>query len=169
MWEQIWNGIISGIVASIFFTIIMMLIKPRIKVSSQMAVKRGNTSLYRVKVVNQTLSMLTNLKYTLHYCGDYEDGTTDVSEIKPMKEKLDTISKFSFFDKQASYAVRLSYEVDEKKFPMQENTRFVFTILADHAFSNTTRCKKIDYRAKDVVEGIFETKNSTKVIMIEHG
>lgn len=162
------GGIVSGIVASICFSIIMLSIRPHFKVSKQMAVSRGDVSIYKIKVVNTTHSILTNVRYSLHYCVDYEDGTTDMSEIGPTKTKLDIVSKYSRFDEQASYAIRISYKIDETKYPMLDNTRMVFTILADHAYSNTTTCKKIDYTAKDLVEGIFETKKSTKILSINH-
>ena len=82
--------------------------------------------------------------------------------------RLVHISKYSRFDEQASCAVRLSYVIDETKYPMMDNTRMIFTILADHAYSNTTACKKIDYRKKDFIEGIFETKKSTQILSVEH-
>lgn len=168
MEAQIVGSILSGIIASVCFAVLMLLIRPIIKVSNKMTVQRGAVSVYKVKVVNKTFAMLTNVKYSLHYCVDYDDGTTDITEIKPMKEKLSVIDRYSPFDKQGIYAVRISYEVDENKFPMKDNTRMVFTILADHAISNTTACKKVDYKAENIVEAIFETGKSTKAIYTEH-
>lgn len=162
------EGIVSGIVASVCFSIIMFAIRPRFKVSKQIAVSRGELSIYKIKVVNTSRSMLTNVRYSLHYCVDYTDGTSDISEIDPKKSKLDIISRYSRSDEQASYAVRISYKIDESKYPMMDNTRLIFTILADHAYSNTTTCKKIDYKKEDLVEGIFETKKSTQILSVKH-
>lgn len=168
MSNQILIGIVSGIVASIFFTMFMLLIRPHVKISSKIAVKRGKSkSLYKIKVVNLTHWMLTNVKYSLLYCVDYPDRTTDVSTIEPLKKEFNTINKYSWFDKQASYALRLSYEVDEEKYPLNENARLEFTFLADHSISNTTTCKKVDYSVKDLQEGVFETGKSVN-ILVQH-
>lgn len=163
---EIVSGIISGIVASVLFTVIMLLIRPRIKVSAGIAAKKGEkTSIYKIKIVNLTHSMLTNVKYSLLYCVDYPDNNTDISEIAPCKTYLSIVDKYSRFDKHAAYAVRISYEIDENKYPLKDNTRFEFSVLADHSVSNTTTCKKKSYKAGDVTEGVFETGKSTNILV----
>ena len=82
MLESIGNGILTGVVASICFSIIKMLIRPRIKVSPKIEISRGEKSVIKIKVVNKTWSMLTNLQYFLYYCVDYDDGTTGISDIR---------------------------------------------------------------------------------------
>lgn len=79
-------GIISGLIASLIFALFLLLIKPKVKVASKIArTNRDNgVSIIRVKVVNHTWAMLTNIKYALYYCNVHDDGISTVVEIPPI-------------------------------------------------------------------------------------
>lgn len=158
-------GTISGIVASIFFTLFLFLIKPKIKVSDKLCCcVDNNVKTYRIKIVNFTCCMLTNIKYKLFYCKMHGDGITTIEEIEPRKSPVICIDKFSIFDKEAKYAIRISYNIDLKKYPINENSKFEFVFIADHSFSNTTTCVKKEYFGDNIIDGVFESGTSTKII-----
>lgn len=159
-------GIISGIVASIFFTLILFFIKPKITVSDKICccIDSNNNKTYRIKIVNRTCFMLTNIKYKLFYCKIHGDGITTIQEIEPRKSPIICIDKYNFFDKEAKYAIRISYDIDFEKYPINENSKIEFVFIADHSLSNTTTCVKKEYVADDIIEGLFESKKSTNII-----
>lgn len=162
--ETVLSGIVSGIIASIGFAIILWLIKPKIKTSDKICVtKQNDKNVYRIKFINNTFVTLINVIYTLHYCVDYEDGLMDIKEIEPSKSKLTTLEKKNF--KNTDNAVRITYELCSKYFPLKDNARLIFTIQATHPISNTSICIKTVYHNRDIVFGEFETGKSTNFIM----
>lgn len=156
-------GIFSGVVASIFFTTILLLVKPKIKLSDKICCDYAN-NLFRVKIVNKTCFMLTNIKYKLFYCKIHGDGITTIEEISPRKSPIICVDKYSIFDKDAKYAFRISYNIDFDKYPIDKNTKFEFVFIADHSVSNTSKCVKKDYYKENIIEGVFESGTSTKII-----
>ena len=161
--ENLLIGVVSGIVASMFFTVILLLVKPKIKVSDKICYDSDN-KIHRIKIVNKTCYMLTNIRYKLFYCKIHGDGIITIEEIEPRKSPIICISKYDFFDKDANYAYRISYDIDFNKYPMDKNTKLEFIFIADHAVSNTTKCVKRDYFEEDIWEGVFESGASTKII-----
>ena len=137
-------GIISGLIASLIFALFLLLIKPKVKVASKIArTNRDNgVSIIRVKVVNHTWAMLTNIKYALYYCNVHDDGISTVVEIPPRKSPMSYIARHNSSDDDADYAVRFSYELDNQKYPVGGNKKLLFIFIADHSFSNTTVCIK---------------------------
>lgn len=161
--ENLIIGVISGIVASIFFTVILLLVRPKIKVSDKICC--DDNHVYRIKVVNKTCFMLTNIKYKLYYCRIHGDGITTMEEIQPRKSSpIIHVNKYSIFDKDANYAFRISYNIDFEKYPIDRNTKFEFVLIADHSLSNTTKCVNKDYCGEDIIKGVFESGQSTKII-----
>lgn len=159
-------GIVSGIIASICFALFLLLIKPKVKVSDQICVENEgeNDVVYRIKIVNHTLAMLTNLRYVLFYCEMHGDGINTVTEIKPRKSQLISIDRFNFRKDDTDYAVRISYDIDPKVYPLNDKCKLIFTFIADHALSNTTTCIKREYYNKDIIAGVFESDRSIKII-----
>lgn len=158
-------GIVSGIIASIFFTIFLLLVRPKIKISDQICFQKNDEGIvYRIKIVNRTFAMLTNVRYTLLYYEMYGDNVNTVTEIEPLKSQLISIKRFNLKKNDTDYAVRLSYSINTQKYPLNDKCKLEFTVIADHSLSNTTRCIKKEYYPSDIVEGVFETDRSVKVI-----
>lgn len=166
MLSTIIGGVVSGVIASICFTVFLLLIKPKVRISDQICIESiGNDDrVYRIKIVNHTFAMLTNLRYVLHYCKIHGDGINTVTEISPRKTPLISIDKFSLSKRNTDYAVRVSYDIDKEKYPLNDNSKLIFTFMADHALSNTTTCIKKEYFFSDIVEGVFESDKSVKII-----
>ena len=145
--ETIIVGIISSIIASIVFYLWMILIKPRFIISDKICIKKTQDSEadYMVKVANTTRSFITNVSYSLLYCVEGEDGLKDICTIDPYKPPI-------------------TYKIDEEKFPLNENSFFMFTFQAYHSFSNAMKIEKRVFRKSDVQQGIFETGKSTKIL-----
>lgn len=159
-------GVVSGIIASLCYALFLLLIKPRIRISDEICLENAGESgvVYRIKVVNHTRAMLTNLKYELTYCKMHGDGINTVTEIKPMKAPLISIDPFTYKKDNTDYAVRLSFAIDPIKYPLNDKCKYVFTFIASHSLSNTTTCIKKEYYAQDIVEGVFESDKSIKII-----
>ncbi len=163
--EQMISSVISGVIASIIFTIIQIAIRPRLEISKNICISKSDEGLViaKIKIVNLGRKMLKDVRYTLHYCVDYDDGLSDITEVAPKKNYLSTVAAYS--KENTDYAVRISYEWDEKKYPMEENTRFIFTLQGSHPLSNTSKCLKREYRKDDLKIGSFETGKSCKFIL----
>lgn len=160
------TGIISGIIASICFSIFLMLIKPKVKISDKICVENEGTKdiVYRIKIVNKTFAMLTNLRYTLYYCKMHGDGISTITEIEPRKTRLISIDPFNLKKDNTDYAVRISYDIDPEKYPLNEKSKLIFTFIADHSLSSTTKCIKKEYYKDSIVSGVFESDRSVKII-----
>ncbi len=163
--EQMISSVVTGIIASIVFYFVLYLIKPRIKLSDVMCIdsESDKYKIMKIKVVNLSHSMLMNINYTLHYCVDYEDGLTDVTEIPPKKPPLSTFAKYT--RKNTDYAIRITYKIPNDSFPLRDNVKLVFTIQTTHPISNTSKCVGKDYRKDDIKRGTFESGRSTKFIL----
>jgi hypothetical protein len=164
--ESILTGVVSGIIASVCYALFLLLIKPRVKISDQICAEdEGNSEvIYRIKIVNHTHAMLTNVKYTLCYCVMHGDGINTVTAIAPRKTPLISIDSFSRKQDNTDYAVRISYDIDKMKFPLDKMSKLEFTFIADHAMSNTTVCIKKEYTSEDIISGVFESDKSVKII-----
>lgn len=162
--ETILLGIISSVIASLFFYLWMILIKPRFDVSSKISVTDVDQNIVRckVKVVNRTRAILTNVIYSFAYCIEGTDGIKDYSVIIPAKEPMTFIKQYQKHD--TDYAVRFSFDLDKRKYPLNDNVALIFTFQASHSFSNSVRIKRVSYRLNDMVDGIFETGRSTIII-----
>lgn len=157
-------GIISGIISSIIVLLILAYIKPKIKVSDEICAHLDSSSpkyIYKIKVVNLTRSMLTNVHYNLYYCVMHRDDVIDLREVPPRKGPLTLIDKYN--TDNTDFAVRLSYLIDESEYPLTDNSKFQFTIYANHVLTNASVCIKKEYNKNSIFkEGIFETGASTK-------
>ena len=158
MWyESNWFvGISSGFISSLCFFIVLFLIKPRIKVSEE---------IYKIKIVNKTRSMLVDVDYSLFYKTIHKDGVDNLVEIPPYKSKLKYISKYnSSKSKNDDYAVRITYKIDKEKYPLNNNNRLMFSIMASHHTTGTTKAISSEYDSSRIREGVFETGKSTKIL-----
>lgn len=97
------TGIISGLIASLMFTIFLFLIKPKVKVAPKIVRirKENGTCTLKVKVVNHTKAMLTNVKYALYYCDMHPDKISNFIEIPPRKTPMMFIDKYDRKDEEA--------------------------------------------------------------------
>lgn len=164
------NGVISGVVSSIIIYILVFKVKPKIKISEKIAhdIDEDDNDLYKIKVINKSHFAVFNLSYSLHYCYKQPDGIIHIVEIEPQKSSLCYISPKRCFDKDNKHAVRISYNIDENKYPLDENSYLKFTIIATHSFTNTTSYKEANYNKDDIIGGMFETGNSLKVLSINN-
>ncbi len=159
-------GIVSGVISSTCFAVFLLLIKPKVKISDQICVENESETdvVYRIKIVNRTFAMITNLRYALFYCEMHGDGINTVTEIKPRKTQLISIDRFNLKKDDTDYAVRISYDIDPDQYPLNDKCKLEFTFIAEHSLSNTTTCIKKEYYAKDIVAGVFESDKSVKII-----
>lgn len=160
-------GIVSSAIASFVFYLWMILIKPRFIISDKICLKRideGKTD-YIIKIANTTRSFITNISYSLIYCIEGEDGLKDIRTIEPLKPSITHMNKYT--SKNTDYAVRITYRIDEKDYPLNDKAFFMFTFQAYHSFSNAMRITKKIYKRDDLQEGIFETGKSTKILSLK--
>ena len=157
-------GVVSSIIASLVFYLLMVLIKPKFIIADKICLKKVNNDEwdYIIKVVNLTHSFITNIDYSLIYCIEGKDGLKDIQTIKPHKEIIRNISKYSH--KNTDYAVRLTFRINKEKYVLNENSHFIFTFQAYHSFSNAMKISKKVYGKDDLHEGIYETGKSTKIL-----
>lgn len=146
----------------------MILIKPRFIIADTICKSRVNDEEtdYIIKVVNTTRSFVTNVKYSLIYCIENDDGIKNIQTIEPLKTPLANMNKYT--KKNTDYAVRLTFRVRNADYPMDDRAFLMFTFEAYHSFSNAMRIKKEVYTKDYIKEGIYETGRSTKVINIKN-
>ena len=161
----IFTGVISSIIATLVYALVSFFIRPNIETSKVMCVTKENGEvIYRVKIVNKTRARLMNVFYSLDYCEDTGDDRSFLTDIPTRKGIVTTIEKCN--NKTTDYAVRVSFKIDETKFPLKDNTRFIFTITATHPFSNTSVCKKTVYKKDDIVrDAVFQTGKSMNFLI----
>ena len=159
-------GVISGIVSSIIIYLLVFQVKPRIKIGDKIAreIDDKNNTIYRFKIVNKTKFAIFNLNYTLHYCYKQSDGIINFKIIDPSKRSLFYIPPYKRNDNDDKHAVRISYSIDEKEYPLDDNAYLCFAIIATHELSNTSTYTEVNFYKKDIVDGVFETGNSVKVL-----
>ncbi len=160
------TGVVAGVVSSIIFFIAISLIKPRIEIADKICcttLEDGKIA-YRIKVVNHSKTILTNLKYLLLYYSDDEHGVTVVKEIQPVKKTLHYIDAYKRKKNYSDYAIRIQYCFDINEFPLDDHNKLVFTFFAEHSFSNKSVCCKKVYNLADIKQGIFETGKSMNII-----
>lgn len=160
-------GIISSVIASLVFYLLMILIKPRFIIADKICRKKVSDTEtdYIIKVVNTTRSFVTNIKYSLIYCVEDDDGIKEVQTIDPLKTPLANMNKYT--RKNTDYAIRLTYRVKDEDYPMNDNSFLMFTFEAYHSFSNAMRIKKKIYFKDSIKDGIYETGRSTKILTIK--
>lgn len=163
--DTILIGIISGVIASFCYSVAMMLIRPKIKISDEIAEK---DEISYIKIVNKTIATVTNLQYSLHYCEYHHDGSISIVEIPPRKEPLKIIKKNRFWKKSdTDNAIQITYELDKTKYLLDsKEKKLMFDVIGSHVFSGTTTFATKTYTNKDVVQAVFESGNSTKTISI---
>ena len=85
--SELITGVISGVVASIVVCVFLLLVRPKISVSNKAckASEGEDGTFIRIKVVNRTRSMLTNVKYVLNFCQSQGEGVHQVEVIPPCK------------------------------------------------------------------------------------
>jgi hypothetical protein len=159
------SGVISGIVASLMFFLALLLVRPRITISENIC--RGTDGKYRVKVVNHSRAMLKNPRYLLESHTPRPGGNFDAKPIEACrKDSVLFIDKYDRRDSNASYAVIFSYEIPDALLS-SETCDFEFVFIAEHAFSNTTVCKKRKYTCSDFVDGSFKSGKTTTIARSE--
>ena len=164
--SELITGVISGVVAAAVFYIFLFCVRPKIHVSSKIcrAVEDESGALIKIKVVNRTRSMLTNVKYVLNFCQSQGDGLHRIEAIPPLKFPLGFIDKFSKSDENAEYAIRFLYKIPPHI--RISDGWLEFSIHANHGFSNTSACVKRKYGSDDIISGIFETGTSMKILAV---
>lgn len=87
-------GIISGIVSSVIIYLLVFCVKPKIKISDDIAryTDENDNDVYRIKIINKSYFSVFNLNYSLHYCCKQPDGIIHIIEIEPQKSSLRYIS-----------------------------------------------------------------------------
>ncbi len=161
------TGVVTGIIASIIFYCMLKHIKPKLSISPYMCLipQPQDSSIYQVKFVNQSKKNITDLDYVLQHMTIGKDGVHTTKEIQPYKEKLKFISKYDKNDKDANYAVRISYEIPEEYIPTN-NTKLLFTIIAKDPDSGSTTCIIQEFKEADLVRGKHQTKESLEYLAV---
>jgi hypothetical protein len=164
--SELITGVISGIVASVMFYIFLWTVRPRIYVSDKICkINEDESGMFiRIKVVNRTGFILTNVKYVLNFCRSQGDGIHKVEVIPPCITPLEFIDKYSASDENAEYAIRFLYKIPPHI--RISDGWLEFSIHANHGFSNTSACVKKKYVNDDIIAGIFETGTSMKILAI---
>ena len=165
--SELITGVISGVVAAVVFYIFLFSVRPKIYVSDKLCEEIDNdgNKIIRIKVVNKTHFMLTNVKYVLRFCRRRDEHVTQIKEIPPRGTPVGFIDKYSKSDKNSEYAIRFSYGVPPD---MDISAGWLeFAIHANHGFSNTSACVKKTYKSEDIESGkIFETGTSMKTLAV---
>lgn len=162
-------GIISGVIASIVIYIFVFMIRPNINISDKIAQSSDNGEcIYRIKIVNNSLCALFNVDYHLHFCSSKSDGLVNIEEITPLKSKITYISGFKSKkrDENEKYAVRITFKIDESKYKLDDHSFLMFTLIATHGFTNTSKYIEKTYYIDDISKGHFETGKSMRILNI---
>ena len=156
------TGIVAGLISSILLFVVELLIRPRIKISSQVCENAARNT-YSVKIVNHSLANLMSVEYTMHLCHHSDDGIIQLTPLDLKRMNLSFIPKYSRRDPDSKYAVRLSFEVDKNTLCTKDDY-LRFSIGAKHALTGTTAFFSKEYHLEDIRCGRFETGKSLKIL-----
>ena len=161
------TGIVTGIIASIIFYYMLKYIKPKLSISPYMCLisQSEDDPIYQVKFVNQSKKNITDLDYVLQHMIIGKDGVHTTKELLPYKEKLKFISKYDKSDKDANYAVRISYKIPKVYIP-NDNTKLLFTVIAKDPDSGSTTCIIQEFKKTNLVCGKHQTKESLEYLAV---
>ncbi len=122
--------------------------------------------MYTIKIVNKSLVMVNNIKYSLYYLDMINDKMSKVTEIKPRNMPILALDRFNHSKRmeKTHYAITVSYNIDPGQYPISENNRFEFVFMANHSFSNATIYMKKQYYNYDILEGTFEDDDSVNIL-----
>lgn len=166
--SSILSGIVSGIIASICFAEILFLIKPKVKVSNFICFSKNvdGTLTYKIKIVNKSRFMLTNINYSLRYIKTQGKDRASATEIAPINSTIINIDGFSRSHKKQKvhYSIRLTYNINPIECELNDSSRFEFIFTANHSLSNAPICVKRQYYHYDIIEGIFEKDDSVNIL-----
>ena len=142
----------------------LFLLKPKLKISANICREEiGEKIIYKIKVVNKSRVMLTNVRYSLFYHKDLGHEISELTKISPRKELLDYIDKYNSNEKKTDYAVRITYDYNEKLYPLENGNYLEFVVFAEHSFSNKGKCFRMSYTSKNLDKGRFEIGKSTRI------
>ena len=158
-------GVISGLIASGVMYFVLLRIKPRMRVSDKIC-QVPSTDLYVVKVVNLSRSILMDVEYAMHICHRSSDGIVQIEHIQFAKPDLNFLCAYSKSDKNAEYAIRLSFRFDIESLQTDEDY-LVFTISAKHSVSGTAVFVSQKYKSSAIRCGRFETRESMTILLDE--
>ncbi len=159
-----------GVVSSVIFFVGIGLIKPKIIISDNICFTPDENSTdpskgtYRIKVVNKSKVMLTNLTYILLYVKNRGNEVFSVEEIPTIKNTLKFIDKYKGDEDYSDYAVRIAFKYDKDKYPLTDGAKLNFIIFAEHSYSNKSKCYKKVYFEKNIKTGKYQIGKSTKIV-----
>jgi len=158
------TSVTTSVLASAIFFVVLGVFRPNIKISKEICLKNENgKNIMRIKIVNNSRAMLTEVKYSLAFCQTLGAGVYICTEIPAAKTPLFMIDKYS--KKDTEYAVRITYELPQGVDLFKDKCWLEFLISANHGFSNRPKCVKMKYTKDKIVKnGIFETGKSTKAL-----
>ena len=170
-WGDLGYSIIISLLTSIILTIFLIFLRPRIRVSKDICIHRGdNCWIIKVKVVNLSwFSSYSNVESELKYFYKNEEKCEKylVLERKNGSEKIYLPSRmFCNKNKNEEFAVRLSFKYygDIKKL-----NKLVFNINGESNLFNTKRHKTCIYLSSNIKQKYqFETGLSCKAIPIDN-
>lgn len=168
IFQSIISGVVSGIIASMCFTLLLFIVKPKIKILDHICMSKGqnNSLIYKIKIVNKSLVMVTNINYSLRYIEMNGDKISKVSEIQPRNSPILVLDGFNRSHKKEKthYAIRISYNIDPAIYPINnDKCRFEFIFLGQHSITNATVYIKKQYYYYDIWKGIFEEDDSVNI------
>ena len=124
----------------------------------------GEGTLIKIKVVNKTRCMLTNVRYALNFCRSSGECVHEIENIPPCKRSLEFIDKYSKNDENDENAIRFSYRIPPHV--RIADGWLEFSIHASHGFSSTSACVKKQYGSDDIISGIFEIGTSMRILAV---
>lgn len=160
---SVFVGVVTGLSANYFFSKCFI---PKIEIADDIAEsEEDGKRIFKIKVINSTNTILNNVQYCLRYIETKgHDGVKKVKVVPPRENILMPIFAEKT-DKDFDNAVRLSFELSEK-FQIDDSHLFEFIIAATHSLSGTSRSFKKVFKKDNIVKGIYETRNSLKVVSL---
>ena len=166
------TGLISGIIASVLFSMLSRCFKPKIVIADKIAKSfDGLTPVYKVKFVNHSRYYAKNVHITAQFI-DRQNAHSDngvIVQTRPLKfvrTDFRFVEPYNPSDKDARYAVRLKFLDDvEKCWTDPNHTALEISVYCENEMNGVGKVfKKVYQRPNVIVEGIYDTGKSTKII-----
>ena len=166
MLEGLLVGLASGIICSAMIWGFSKTIRPKIKISENMAqrcIKNSDNIECRVKFYNRSRWVLKVIEYKLYFAqvNNYNQSV-GITDVKPRFDPITAVSKHT---KEAPFehAVQIIYDVPPNLYPNQQEQYFLFSITVQHGLTGTTKTIQKRYHPSQILKGTFAVGDSTSI------
>ncbi len=159
-------GIVTGVLSAALWLAIIYRVRPRIDIAKQIRLAPADRS-YQIKVINRSHQAAVNVKAQLTLLIPTKAGGDEFNTSTVIPLRRSELMQLSGADKQDSALPVFRFVTDENlQQLLAQNPRawLAFRMMATHPITHFGDIYKMDYHARDIVEGNFDSVASMRIL-----